>query len=151
MKKHGNDEYEYRYQDQNSLPLNIHLNSGFLHGDRIEQLRIPRDQDHPSFHLDRILSKQLEIPPWPEFIPATLVRMAIATVIVWVSHKTSQSKIDVAETQVLVAFASLCLLSVLLYCWWAIATQPRLKFGVIYLWLCIAFGSLFAIIGEKYV
>ena len=155
MKKRGNDEYadryQDRYQDRDSQTLNIKVDAGFLNGDRLEQIHIPRDQDHPSYHLDRFMRKQLEMPPFPELIPITFVRMAIATVVVSISYRVSLSNSDANGTLVLGLFFFLGFISMVFYCGRAIATQPKLKFGVIYLWLCIAFGAIFGVIGEKYV
>ncbi|OYQ63478.1 hypothetical protein B9G53_16805 [Pseudanabaena sp. SR411] len=138
------------YSEYDDHRLNIKLSNGIL-GDRIESVQVPRDRNHHSSQIDRLMRRHLEIPPLPEFIAFTIVRMATATLSISVLLILSKNTNNYLHVLVL----GLLILSVLvflwIYCMRAIATQPQLKHGVIYLWLCIAFGAVFGIIEGNYV
>lgn len=139
------------YQDRDSHQLNIKLSSGIFGGDRIEQINIPRDQEHHSSQVDRFLRRQLELPPMPEFIGVTVLRMAIATFIVSILLEVLHSNTNLTGIWVLTIFMLSVLIFIGIYCLWAIIRQPQLKSGVVHLWICIAFGAVFGIIGGSYV
>lgn len=145
----GNNNW--KHPDQENHRLNIKLSSGIFRGDRIEQINIPRDQEHHSSQVDRFLRRQLEIPPMPEFIGVTVLRMAIATFIVSIVLEVLHSNIDLTGIWVLTIFMLSVLIFIGIYCIWAIIRQPQLKSGVMHLWVCIAFGAVFGIIGVSYV
>ncbi|PZO36783.1 MAG: hypothetical protein DCF19_20615 [Pseudanabaena frigida] len=139
------------YPDRDSQQLNVRLSSGFFGGDRIEQVHIPNDRDHNSFHVERLLRRQLEIPPMPEFIAVTVVRMAISTFAVSIALEVAKNATDLTGILVLGIFTLAILVFLWVYCVRAIARQPQLTYGVVYLWLCVALGAVFGIIGGSHV
>jgi hypothetical protein len=143
MKNNDND----KFPDRDYQRLNIMVPTGFLKGDRIETIAIPRDQEHNSFHLERLMRRQLETPPMPEFFIIATVRMAATTFAVSTAQQIAKGTTDQSGIWVLGAFALCILVFLWIYCARAIATQPKLRGGVIYLWTCIAFGAVFGVLG----
>lgn len=133
------------YPEQDNHRLNIKLSNGIL-GDLIEPVYIPRDLNHHPSQIDRLMRRHLEIPPFPEFIAFTIVRMATSTLTISILMSLSKNTDSYTHVIILGLLALSVLVFLWIYCTRAIATQSQLKYGVIYLWFCIAFGAVFGII-----
>jgi len=145
MENNDND----KYSDKDNQQFNVSLAPGLLNGGSIETIVIPRDQEHNSFHQERLMRKHLEIPPMPEFLIVTTVRMAATTFAVSTAQQIAKNTTDRTGILVLGAFVLCILVFLWIYCARAIATQAKLRGGVIYLWTCIALGAVFGVLGEN--
>jgi hypothetical protein len=127
--------------DGHSQDVNVFMSSGLL-GDRIDQLKVSCDRDHPSSQSGRHFRKHLEIPKFPDIVIVLVVRMAAATFSTSILIEVVRNDISGKLVWIVGIFSASFLLALWFYCARAISTQPHLKWGVLYLWFSILFGSV---------
>jgi hypothetical protein len=139
--RHTYDEDNYDRGIDDSHNINVSVSSGLL-GDHIEQIKVPRDRDHPSNQTTRKLRRQLDVPAFPDFIVVLIVRMAASTFLTSILIEIVRNDVSGNLVWIVGIFTTSFLLSLWFYCARAIHTQPSLKWGVLYLWVAIMFGAI---------
>ncbi len=142
--RNTSDQNNYDRVDRDiddSHDINVPLSSGIF-GDRIERLRVRSDRDHPSNQTTRQLRRQLDVPAFPDFIVVLTVRMAASTFLTSILIEIVRNDVSGNLVWIVGILTASFLLSLWFYCARAIHIQPSLKFGVLYLWFSIMFGSI---------
>lgn len=127
--------------DNDTHDINIVMSSG-LRGDRLENIKIKSDRDHASNQIQRKSRRLLEIPDFPDFLVVLTVRMAASTFASSISIEIVRQDVTGNLVWIIGILTASFLLSLWFFCGRAIQTQPNLKWGVLYLWFAIMFGSV---------
>jgi len=128
-------------QDDRFQDVNFTMSSGIL-GDRIEQIRIPKDSDRSYTQIERHFRRHLEIPAFPDIFFVWFGFMAVATFFTSILIEIIKAGLDKKLILIGGIFTAIFLIIPCCYCARAMSTQPHLKWGILYRWFAVMFGAI---------
>jgi len=112
--------------DNDDIDINVVTSGGIL-GDRLENIRIRSDRDHPSSQFKRKSRRHLEIPDFPDCFVVLIVRMAASTFATSISIELIKQDATGNLVWIIGILTASFLLSLWFYCARAIQVQPSLQ------------------------
>lgn len=131
-----------RFQD-----VHVYMSYGIL-GDRIEQIKIPRDSDRISSQTERHFRRNLEMPSFPDIVIVWFGFMSAATLFTSILIEIIKGGLDKRLMLITGIFAAIILIIPSCYCARAMSTQPHLKWGILYRCLAVLFGVILGAIND---
>lgn len=140
-KRDTEQDIDYVNVDSDDIDINVVTSVGIL-GDRLENIKIRSDRDHPSSQFNRKSRRHLEILDFPDCFVVLIVRMAASTFATSISIEPIKQDATGNLVWIIGILTASFLLSLWFYCARAIQAQPSLQWGALYLWFAILFGSI---------